>query len=312
MGGRDDWCSALRPTMNLTELAIPGTHDSAAWTHHENFPSSTPATWAHRKSITEQLELGVRALDLRVGWRLGWGGYDVGMYHGPVDLSISLQEVLTEVNTWLASHADEFVILIFQQQGKLGTKGALGKKWDISSDVDKMVKDTFGARLFNFKGTRKTWPLLETLRGKVLAMSRMQSAPSGFCDVRTWLQHDNTTGAEFAVADGLKVYLQDRYKGLSSATMDVQFQTSGDYDKKLEMVERTAARAIEGHRTDHFTLTINHLSHSSIKWQPWTIGKVMNEMLRRSRFKICGLLMIDDADADTVDRIVGCNPSSAS
>ena len=307
MTGQDNWCGALRPTLNLTEVAIPGTHDSAAWTHHENWPSSTPATWAHRKSITEQLVSGVRALDLRIGWRAGLTGYDVGMYHGPVDLSISLQDVLTEVNTWLEGHASEFVILIFQQQGKPGTKGDPGTSWDISKAVHKLVTDTLGEKVFQFKDSRKSWPLLGTLQGKVLAMSRMPSAPAGFCDVRGWLGHDNTEGGEFAVADGLKVYLQDRYKGLSSATVDMQSKLNGDYDKKLRLVEVTAARAIEGHKTDHFTLTVNHLSHSSVKWQPWTIGKVMNDMLRKSQFKTCGLLMIDDAENDTVNHIVAHN-----
>jgi hypothetical protein len=307
MTGQDNWCGALRPTLNLTEIAIPGTHDSAAWTHHENWLSSTPATWAQRKSITEQLQSGVRALDLRVGWRIGMYGYDVGMYHGPVDLSISLQEVLTEVNTWLESHTSEFVILIFQQQGKPGTKGEPGTSWDISRAVHKKVTDTLGDKVFNFKNSRKTWPLLDTLRGKVLAMSRMLSAPDGFCDVRGWLTHDNTEGAEFSVADGLKIYLQDRYKGLSTATVDMQIQLNGDYEKKLHLVETTSARAIEGHKTNHFTLTVNHLSHSSIKWQPWTIGKVMNQMLRKSKFKICGLLMIDDAEDETVNHIVASN-----
>lgn len=62
-----DWVSRIPDGTRINELAIPGTHDAAAWTHYSNIRSSTPGTWAQRQSITEQLDLGVRALDLRVG-----------------------------------------------------------------------------------------------------------------------------------------------------------------------------------------------------------------------------------------------------
>ena len=312
MHGQEDWCSQLRPTKAITELAIPGTHDSAAWTHHENVPG-TPATWAQRKSITEQLELGVRALDMRVGWRLGWtGSYGVGMYHGIIDLSISLEDVLGEVDTWLGAHGQELVILIFQQQGK--KKGDPGTPWDVSAEVKKLVDAKLGDKLFRFRSSLTAWPTVQDLRGKVLALGRLPSNPEYFCDVRNWLQYDAPEGVSFKTGNGLDVYLQDRYKGLSSAQVEQDVMTKGDYERKLSLVEKACEVACWNGETlleDRKALTINHLSHSSIKWQPWTIGKVMNTMLRQSKFTIRGLLMIDDADADTVNHIVKWNASGA-
>src|SRR5690606_33471470 len=116
----------------INELAIPVTHDSAAWTKHSSLPSSTPGTWAQRMSITEQLNLGVRVLDLRVGYAsttytLGLTSF-VGMFHGPVYLDVTLETVLESISSWLESHQSEFVILVFQQQGKKGQR-------DVSSKV---------------------------------------------------------------------------------------------------------------------------------------------------------------------------------
>ena len=101
-----DWCARISDKTRINQLAIPGTHDAAAWTHYWNVPT-TPGTWAQRKSITEQLDLGIRVLDLRVGyasnnWTVGITSF-IGMFHGPIYLSLTLEEVLTDVSYYLTS-----------------------------------------------------------------------------------------------------------------------------------------------------------------------------------------------------------------
>ena len=134
-----EWCKRINNRNRINTLAIPGTHDSAAWTKYWNVPGS-PGTWAQRKNITEQLDMGVRALDLRVGYAsnnltLGLTSF-IGMYHGPLYLRVTLESVLAEVKEWLSSHIREFVILIFQQQGLPGQR-------DVSEELGIIMSDTF-------------------------------------------------------------------------------------------------------------------------------------------------------------------------
>ena len=292
----NDWIARIPDGTRVNELALPGTHDAAAWTHHWKVPSSTPGTWAQRKSITEQLDLGVRVLDLRVGWSMGFGWY-IGMYHGPVYLNLTLQEVLTDVKNWLDQHKKEFVILIFQQQGK-AAKGA------ISKDVNKLVRDTFGTALYQVFPGQNEWPEVSKLRGKVLAMGRLKSDVHGFCNVRSWLDTgDNTDGVVIDAGRKLRIFLQDRYKGLSTES---SFQ-SMDEDNKKKFDKVKAAAEAKPNVPPLQLLRINHMSYSNLRYQPWASGEGVNALLRKSDIKIKGVLMIDDADQATVKHILRNN-----
>jgi hypothetical protein len=290
-----DWCAQISDNTRINQLAIPGTHDAAAWTHDWD-EVSTPGTWAQRQSITEQLNLGVRVLDLRVGWSLGWG-WSIGMYHGPIYVGSTLDQVLTEVNDWLAEHAREFVILIFQQQGAVS-------KADLSGDVRTLVRDRFGANLYNFNPNQQLWPTVGEMRGKVLAMGRLQNDVAGFCNVRSWLTTgDNTDGVVINAGTLLRIYLQDRYKNLSGEN---GFQSMAQ-DNNLKFAKvRAAARAIPNVASPQL-LKINHMSYSNLRYQPWESGEGMNTLLRDSTLAITGVLMIDDADEDTVNHILTHN-----
>ena len=60
---RPDWMSLVDPTRHLSELTIPGTHDSGT------YYTPDPGTQTQTMDIPTQLEVGIRALDIRLG---GW------------------------------------------------------------------------------------------------------------------------------------------------------------------------------------------------------------------------------------------------
>ena len=295
-----DWVSQIEDDTRISDLAIPGTHDSAAWTHYSGVMGS-PGTWAQRKSITEQLSLGVRVLDLRVGYAstsytLGITSF-IGMFHGPVYVDSTLDSVLTDISSFLKDHDKEFVILIFQQQGKSGQR-------DVDGDVGKMLGAKFDSKLHKFDAKRQDWPKVSELRGKVLAMGRLRNHVAGFCDVRSWLTDgDNTDGKFITAADNLKIYLQDRYKGLSTD----EGYVSMEQDNKEKFAKVKAAADTRILESPYKVLRINHMSYSNLRYQPWKSGEAMNKLLRDSKLKIQGALMMDDADKDTVDFILKGN-----
>ena len=297
-----DWCNRISSSTRINELAIPGTHDAAAWTHHWKAPG-IKGTWAQRKSITEQLDLGVRVLDLRVGyassyWTIGITSF-IGMFHGPIYLSLTLEKVLKDVNNWLGQHSNEFVILIFQQQGKPMQR-------DVSDGVRTLVRDTFGTKLHNFKPNALTWPTVGDLRGKVLAMGRLQSDVADFCNVRSWLSTgDNTDSVVINAGTNLHIFLQDRYKGLSSE----EGYKSMDQDNSKKFAKVKDAAKAKPNGPPWKLLRINHMSYSNLRYQPWQSGEGVNKLLRDSKIKIQGVLMIDDADQATVKHILQNNVS---
>ena len=70
------WMGAVSGKKRVSELSIPGTHDSGAL--HEPFPGTTKC---QTLGIAQQLAIGVRFLDIRC--RSVHNAFAI--YHGPVD-----------------------------------------------------------------------------------------------------------------------------------------------------------------------------------------------------------------------------------
>ena len=78
-----DWLSHIEDDMQINALAIPGTHDSSAWTHWEDFeaPGNLGAAQEHHRAARP----GDTRPDLRVGWARGYLlSSFIGMFHGPI------------------------------------------------------------------------------------------------------------------------------------------------------------------------------------------------------------------------------------
>ena len=300
-----DWISAIDNNVALTDLAIPGTHDAASWTHTTVWTRNF--TWAQRLNFTEQLDIGIRAFDLRVGWKHRWGSKDIAMFHGPIQVNDqTLDDVLAEIKAWLDQHQGEFVILMFQQQG------APGNKSDCSAEVETVVKKHFrNNRFFSYSPHHFSWPNVGQLRNRVIVMERLQSRVAGWYDVSSW--SDAPTGQLMKIPLHLHVYLQDKYKDVSDAW--VYNTLEYEAKKKIEFVEAAAKaqRAVIDGKVVYFgelknVLKINHTSYSNKRRQPYESGEAVNALLCTKKFRIQGIMMIDNADQTTVDHILQYNP----
>src|SRR6516225_5107294 len=127
-----DWLSRIAQHTRINVLAIPGTHDAAS----VSGVRSTPFTITQQIDIKQQLDAGVRVLDMRVAHVAahttgGWGGgyitkkvevpEDVYMCHGQIVFNTKLSEALASIKAWLSENPSEFVAMIFQQQGAIPT-----------------------------------------------------------------------------------------------------------------------------------------------------------------------------------------------
>lgn len=99
-----DWMNYVQNKWLLSDLSIPGTHDSGARRDHPGMPDSAAA---QKFTITEQLNAGVRYLDIRCA-HIGNHFY---IYHGIVDQLLPFQDVLNAVYTFLINHPSESIIM---------------------------------------------------------------------------------------------------------------------------------------------------------------------------------------------------------
>jgi len=101
------WMSYLDNNKSLTELSIPGTHDSSTYN------TTNSLSKCQTYSIVDQLSVGVRFLDLRVRYSSG----SFGMYHGVDNLGgLTFQSVMTDVKTFLQNNPSEVVLYRFMRE----------------------------------------------------------------------------------------------------------------------------------------------------------------------------------------------------
>lgn len=101
----DSWMAMyLKDNTKLGEVSIPGTHDSAAYQMNGLSVFATPWAKTQDWNITDQLNVGIRYLDLRV--------YDdMSMHHGIAWVGENLEYHLNEICQFLDFHPQDFIFI---------------------------------------------------------------------------------------------------------------------------------------------------------------------------------------------------------
>ena len=97
---RRNWMINVPDNATLSQLTIPGTHDSYAYE-----PTAIPFVQTQEWNVTQQLERGIRYLDIRIG------SDDLGIYHGIVYLNAQWSDVVHELRSFLAQYPSEVILL---------------------------------------------------------------------------------------------------------------------------------------------------------------------------------------------------------
>lgn len=107
-----DWMADIKDQTKLGQLAIPGTHDSGAY--RVPYDVGETQDWG----ITEQLNNGVRFLDIRIANRLG-SHDDFEIRHGILRLGSFNDLVMNQVNVFLNSHPQETILMSIRNEDTL-------------------------------------------------------------------------------------------------------------------------------------------------------------------------------------------------
>ncbi|KAF2162226.1 hypothetical protein M409DRAFT_27231 [Zasmidium cellare ATCC 36951] len=188
----EKWMARLDDDLLVSSLSIPGTHDSAAYTHPWPFIAT------QRMSILEQLNAGIRYFDFRCGIR-----EDIPeMVHGPSLLGLQLPELLDIMYKWLESHPKEGLIVQIKEDRKPERS---------TVHFSHAIFRHIAARSERWR-TANTTPSLGELRGKI-QLFRRYNGPSLMAygiDVTEW-QDNPTRPFTINTRNSVQLTIQDHY-----------------------------------------------------------------------------------------------------
>ncbi|MBT2117943.1 phosphatidylinositol-specific phospholipase C [Dyella sp. LX-66] len=160
---RADWMKQVPDNTRLSEMSIPGTHDSSA------FKKGGDAVLTQTLTITQQLNGGIRFLDLRARHI-----NDVfTMHHGPVYQDAMFGDVLGEIIGFLRDNPSETIV-------------ARVKEEHFPEGNTRSFEQTFNS----YYEPDRTWfarpgesnPTLGVLRGKILVLADFARADHSYGD----------------------------------------------------------------------------------------------------------------------------------
>ncbi|MDJ1492796.1 phosphatidylinositol-specific phospholipase C [Cytophagaceae bacterium DM2B3-1] len=169
----NNWMSLVSSSLTLSQLSIPGTHDSGALYE----PVSGTAK-CQNLTIGNQLAAGIRFLDVRCRHI----DNAFAIHHGAIYQNLNFDDVLNACWSFLASNPTETIIMSVKEEYN-------------SSNVSRTFEQTFDSYI---QKNPNQWylgssvPALGTVRGKIVLLRRFgaTSTPKGI-DATNWA--DNTT-----------------------------------------------------------------------------------------------------------------------
>ncbi|HGY1116003.1 TPA: phosphatidylinositol-specific phospholipase C [Providencia rettgeri] len=100
------WMDTLRDDIMLSEIALPGTHDSAAY---KNFVDSVST---QALNFDQQLEYGIRVFDIRVRHTSN----AFALHHGSIFLDVMFGDFINSINIFLSKNPSETIIFRLKQE----------------------------------------------------------------------------------------------------------------------------------------------------------------------------------------------------
>jgi 1-phosphatidylinositol phosphodiesterase len=223
-----EWLTFIDDDTRLTDLTLPGTHDTCTYRIKDGvldklsqgalavmlaaLPSALTAFAAgigfatlkivsnsaqcQTLSLSEQLEKGVRSLDIR----LKNINNKLTAYHGPVPLDLGFDEIFNTCRAFLNAHSKESIVMSI--------------KCEDDSDISTLIKSSIDNKSTSWF-TENRIPKLVEMRNKIVLIRRYSLAAGQTAigiDATHWPDnmpfiHTNTAGIQFDIQDEYQSYL---------------------------------------------------------------------------------------------------------
>ena len=257
VAGSADWMARLDDGLLLSDINIPGTHDSAT--------QYVQLAWFSKCQFTDvgsQLEAGYRYLDIRLGAegeRLklmhGFTGCKTSAFGG----SLYLDEVLAQCYAFLDAHPTETVVFAVKQEH--GDESA--------AQFERLLDAYVKASPEHWLAT-ETIPTLGQARGRLLLMRRYEDEAGLGAAAGVPLLWPNQNGHEdpnlnTAMTDNgsYRLWVQDRY----------------EYDAEDKWAAFTAGVAQHGAQTGDIALHFLSTKGTAAYGHPFSFAKALNPKL---------------------------------
>jgi len=262
------WMSRIGPGHYISELSIPGTHDSVTYVTS----SINIYTKCQTLSLSEQLNVGIRYLDIR----LKIDDDKLVYAHGPFTYDETFDLALKDAFDFLQFNPSEFVIMSVKNE-------ADEESPEFQDLVERYFADPCIAEKI-WRGTRL--PTVKEARNQIIPLRRYSNYknaanPPGI-DISGGLWPKNTTGAGQSYL-GEKFAIQDEYSPGAFA-----------FDAKWEQIASMLDEARRSNEKDR--LYINFLSATGVP-HPAAFAAGMNERLKhyfeKTKVGRFGILVMD-------------------
>ena len=304
----NSWMSAIRGETRLTEITIPGTHDSCARKFSQSYVTSTAK--CQSLNITEQLNAGVRFLDVRC--ECDSSTLSVKTVHGSADCwngddYYYLDFVFQDVYNWLASHPSETVLVSIKEDD--GDVGAATFTKAIYEYIHGYGQGKyFYGESYNYRSQwylSKAVPTLDEVRGKCVLMNRfdqvIETSGSGVDAAESgqkvkWLDYDNGS------------YIDPPYVNLKNSYSDLTFHVQ-DYYKWHTDDKITATQYMLnlGHYRGEYYFNFSSTVSDSLIPNPENLAGTVNAAYPNFTYtknKPSGVFAMDFANADLCRYII--------
>jgi hypothetical protein len=207
------WMASLPDDLPLADINIPGTHDAAAinaWTH--------TLYACHYSTITEQLNEGIRLLDVRLKVKKDAQGYAFATCHGNIGSSTGINEYQTflslmdECKTFLLQNSKEALILSLKVDDWAGYEND-------RENVLNTLNEVISRYPMKITGFEKLGTLKE-MRGKIFLLNRINDNPRFGAPI-SWPDASPGGYVPDSPFRDFRLYVQDQYKGLPTISPTV-------------------------------------------------------------------------------------------
>nr|VFK39651.1 MAG: Phosphatidylinositol-specific phospholipase C, X domain [Candidatus Kentron sp. SD]VFK45080.1 MAG: Phosphatidylinositol-specific phospholipase C, X domain [Candidatus Kentron sp. SD]VFK78263.1 MAG: Phosphatidylinositol-specific phospholipase C, X domain [Candidatus Kentron sp. SD] len=182
------WMGSLSDSTKLSEISIPGTHDTMTW-EGTSVPLFSRTQSYALSGGRGQLELGVRFLDIRLGLYEGQG---FALFHGTDDIRDSggrkffQEDVLEPCIEFLKDNPSECILMSVKRD-------QFDDKWAFSKEFNEKVEAH--SRWFY---TKNEIPTLREVRGKIVLIRRYKHGNLGIDAYGSRWPHDNDAVSSYA------------------------------------------------------------------------------------------------------------------
>ena len=315
-----DWMSVIPGDTKLTEITMPGTHDSCARKFHNEdaFGVMSGISKCQSLNITEQLNAGVRFLDVRC--EVDASSHSVKTVHGSTDCwdgddYLYLDYVFSAVYSFLASHPSETVLIsIKEDDGNNGVPHFTNAIYEYIHGYRSQDNYYFYGTDYNYSDhwyLGKSVPTLESVRGKCVLFNRFDQYIWNEAGDGVWVD-ESESGQKTKYNDLEGTFAEPYYSNITSSNTGIGTAHIQDYYKWSTDQKKTATQymlSLGHYRGEYYINYSSTVSDSSIP-NPQNLAKTVNAQYpyyTYEKTKPSGIFAMDFATEDLCRYIIKNN-----